>query len=85
MEKYKINDGDLILDVIVTQEKIDDKTFFVTQGIQIDVASQGLSLGEALENFKDAAKMVLENSEDKLRIIRDEKKDTPPLLTRVFL
>ena len=34
------------------------KTFFVAQGVQIDVASQGLSLEEALENIRDAARVV---------------------------
>jgi len=29
--------------------------------VQIDVASQELSLEEALENIKDAAKIVIEN------------------------
>mgnify|MGYP001592564612 FL=1 len=86
MEKeYKINDGNLILDVIITQEKISGKIFFVAQGIQIDVASQGLSLDEALENIKDAAKIVLENSHEKMQIIRDERREVPPLLTRIFL
>ena len=86
MEKeYKINDGNLILDVIITQEKISGKIFFVAQGIQIDVASQGLSLDEALENIKDAAKIVLENSQEKMQIIRDERREVPPLLTRIFL
>lgn len=86
MEKeYKINDGNLILDVIITQEKISGKIFFVAQGIQIDVASQGLSLDEVLENIKDAAKIVLENSQEKMKIIRNERREAPPLLTRIFL
>ena len=84
-EKCEISDGKMILDVIITQEKIDSKTFFVTQGIQLDVASQGLSLEEALENIKDAAEIVLENSkEEKINIIKSEK-EIAPMVTRIFL
>ena len=61
-QKYKIDDGKLILDVIITQEKIGDKIFFVAQGIQIEVASQGLSLDEVIENIKDAAEIIIGSS-----------------------
>lgn len=75
----KIN-GENILDVIITQEKINNKTFYVAQGIQIEVASQGLSIQEALENIKDAAEIVIENnSRDKEKI-----EIAPPMLTRIF-
>ena len=88
MNKGKVifNSGksDIILDVIITQEKIEDKTFFVAQGIQIDVASQGLSLEEALDNLRDAAEIALENSSDKT-IIADVRNNVAPMLTRVFL
>tara|TARA_Y100000034_G_C6861269_1_gene392001 strand:+ start:198 stop:458 length:261 start_codon:yes stop_codon:yes gene_type:complete len=83
--KLELNEGNLILDVIVTQEKIDDKTFFVAQGIQIDVASQGLSLEEALENIKDAAEIVIENSKDTKENIQFFEKQKAPILTRVSL
>jgi len=80
----KVGNENLILDVVITQEKIDDKTFFVAQGIQIDVASQGLSLNEALENIKDAAETVLEsNSDAKENIFTSE--EAAPMLTRVTL
>ena len=84
-EKYKVNDKNLILDVIITQEKINNTTFFVAQGIQLDVASQGLSLKEVLENVKDAAEIILENSKEKKKIIEEERKEIPPMLTRIFL
>jgi len=84
-QKYKLNNGNFILDVIITQEKIDDKLFFVAQGIQIDVASQGLSLEEALENIKDAADIVMESSKDKRELMEEEKTEIPPMLTRILL
>jgi len=84
-EKYKVNGKNLILDVIITQEKINNTTFFVAQGIQLDVASQGLSLKEVLENVKDAAEIILENSKEKKKIIEEERKEIPPMLTRIFL
>ncbi len=84
-KKCKLNDGKIILDVIITQEKIDNRTFFVAQGIQIDVASQGLSLEEALENVKDAAEIVLENSEETQKELIETKEETAPMITRIFL
>lgn len=82
---YKINHKGLILDVVITQEKIDGKMFFVAQGIQIDVASQGLSLEEALENIKDAAEIALQNSREMKEMMRKEEQVIQPMLTRVFL
>jgi len=84
MKKYKIGDGNNVLDVVITQEKIDGKIFFVAQGIQIDVASQGLSLEEALENIKDAAKIIVENSSDAKEIICEETY-AAPMMTRICL
>ncbi len=80
-ENVNIQSGNLILDIVITKEKINGKVFFVAQGIQLDVASQGLSLEEALENIKDAAEIVLEDS-DKLELMTEEK-EMAPMLTRV--
>jgi predicted RNase H-like HicB family nuclease len=83
--KFQIDNGRFILDVIITQEKIQGKTYFVAQGIQIDVASQGLSLEEALENIKDAAEIILEDSGDKKELIAEEESEIAPMLTRVYV
>ncbi|MEK6913458.1 MAG: hypothetical protein AABW47_02190 [Nanoarchaeota archaeon] len=82
-KECKLNDGKSILDVIITQEKIGSKTFFVAQGIQVEVASQGLSLEEALENIKDAATIVLENSKEAQ--IENTENEIAPMITRIFL
>ena len=82
--KVSLNHGKHILDVVITQEKIDGKTFFVAQGIQVEVASQGLTLEEALENIKDAVEMVVENSKDVEINTQISKERTAPILTRVF-
>jgi len=83
----KVKTGkDLILDVVITKEKIDGKEFFVAQGIQLDVASQGLTLEEAIENIKDAAEIVLEGSQEKRFImIEQESSGIAPMLTRVLV
>ena len=83
-ENCKIGNN-LILDVIITQEKINGKTFFVASGIQIEVASQGLSLEEALENIRDAAEIVLENSEEAKKTLCEEREEVAPMLTRILL
>lgn len=84
MKKCKINGDKNILDVVITQEKIGHKIFFVAQGIQIDVASQGLSLDEALKNIKDAAEIVIESSIDAKETIC-EKSCVAPMITRICL
>ncbi len=89
MESRKLVFGDgkqqIILDVVITQEKINGQTYFVAQGIQLDVASQGLSLEEALENIKDAAEIVLESSGDKRKKIEEEEQSPAPIITRIFI
>lgn len=77
--------SNIILDLVITKERINGKTFFVAQGIQLDVASQGLSLDEALDNIKDAAEIILESSKEKRLRIAEEEKDTAPMITRIFL
>jgi len=84
-EKCELNDGKSILDVVITQERIGTKTFFVAQGIQIDVASQGLSLGEALENIREAAEIVIESSSEAKNDIKETKREIAPMMTRIFL
>ncbi len=83
--QLKLGGNGFILDVIITKEKIDEKTFFVAQGIQLDVASQGLTLEEALENIRDAAEIVLEDSDEKRIMIKEEENDMAPMLTRVYV
>ena len=83
-DKHEVGTDKGILDVVITQEKIDGKTFFVAQGIQVEVASQGLTLEEALENIKDAVEMVVENSKDVEINTQISKERTAPILTRVF-
>ena len=89
MESRKLVFGDgkqqIILDVVITQEKINGQTYFVAQGIQLDVASQGLALEEALENIKDAAEIVLESSGDKRKKIEEEEQSPAPIITRIFI
>jgi len=87
VENIEINNGKHVLDVIITQEEIDGKTFYVAQSIQIEVASQGLSLQEALENFKDAAEIVISSSEEAKDRLSQEEKDivVAPMLTRVLV
>ncbi|MEK6891184.1 MAG: hypothetical protein AABX03_03525 [Nanoarchaeota archaeon] len=84
-QKYKIEHENMILDVVITQEKIEDKTFFVAQGIQIDVASQGLSLEEAIDNIKDAAEIVIASSKELKNKIIESRNEKAPIITRVFV
>jgi hypothetical protein len=49
------------LDVLVTHEG----DLFVAQGVQVDVASQGASVEEALENLREAVELFVERVEGK--------------------
>ncbi len=82
----KCEAGRNILDIVITQERIEGKTFYVAQGVQIDVASQGLSLQEALDNVKDAAEIVIESSKDaRARIEESIEECIAPGTTRMCL
>ncbi len=82
----KCEAGRNILDIVITQERIEGKTFYVAQGVQIDVASQGLSLQEALDNVKDAAEIVIESSKDaRARIEESSEECIAPVTTRICL
>lgn len=85
VKKFKVDCGKEILDVIITQEKVDKRVFFVAQGIQVDVASQGLSLREALDNIKDAANVVINSSKEAKEQIKETEKEIAPMLTRIYL
>ena len=86
IKNCETENGKHVLDVVITQEEIDGKNFYVAQGIQVEVASQGLSLQEALENFKDAAEIVIESSDEiKEKLCQEERIIAAPMLTRVFL
>src|SRR3990167_3281841 len=79
-ETSKAKRKESILDVVITKEKINGKEFFVAQGVQLDVASQGLTLEEAIENIKDAAEIVLEDSKEKRTfMIEQESSEIAPL------
>src|SRR3989338_7127264 len=81
-ETSKAKRKESILDVVITKEKINGKEFFVAQGVQLDVASQGLTLEEAIENIKDAAEIVLEDSKEKRTfMIEQESSEITPWLT----
>ena len=85
-ETSKAKRKESILDVVITKEKINGKEFFVAHGVQLDLASQGLTLEEAIENIKDVAEIVLEDSKEKRTfMIEQESSEIAPMLTRVFV
>lgn len=82
--KFTLDGGKRILDVVITQERIGNQTFYVAQGIQIDVASQGLSLKESLENIKDAAEIIIQSSKEAKENVKMSEKQIAPMITRIF-
>ena len=82
----KVGNKNLILDVVVSEEKYNGKAFFVARGIELDVASQGKTVDEALSNLKEAVNLALEDQPAiKQELIEQEKTIVPPMMTRIFL
>lgn len=49
-------------DVVVTQEYVNKKKYFVVNCLNLNLTSQGKSVEEALKNIKDAVRLYLEEN-----------------------
>ena len=69
-------------DIVVNEEYMNKKKIFVAHCLNLDIASQGKTVEEAMENIKDAIKLYLEENPEEV----PETKDLlPPMATRLFL
>lgn len=82
----KMGNKNIVLDVVVNEEKYKGKTFFVARGIELDVASQGKTIDEALSNLKEAVNLAIEDEPSiKSELTEQEKAVVQPMMTRIFL
>ena len=81
----EINGKEIILDVIISEENYKGKTFFVARGIELDVASQGRTIDEALSNLKEAVKLALENEPVIKQELIEQEEITSPMMTRILI
>ncbi len=77
MEKISIN-------IIVREEKMEDKKVFIVNNEELGVADFGDTLDEALENFRKSAKLYLDTYPEKKQILTQEEKE-PILVSKIFL
>jgi len=81
----EINGKEIILDVIISEENYKGETFFVARGIELDVASQGRTIDEALSNLKEAVKLALENEPVIKQELIEQEEITSPMMTRILI
>ena len=81
----EINGKEIILDVIISEEKYKGEIFFVARGIELDVASQGKTIDEALSNLKEAVKLALENEPVIKQELIEQGEITSPMMTRILI
>ena len=81
----EIDGKEIILDVIISEEKYKGETFFVARGIELDVASQGRTIDKALSNLKEAVKLALENEPVIKQELIEQEEITSPMMTRILI
>jgi len=69
-------------DIVVNEEYMDRKKVFVAHCLNLGIASQGNTVGEAMANIKDAIKLYLEENPEEAP---ETENLLPPMATRIFL
>ena len=70
------------MDVVIHEERIKGKRVFVAESESLGISDYGESVDEAIQNLKNAAKLLIEEFPEKKKLLMQE---SPVLLTRVFL
>ena len=66
------------LDVVINKEKLSDgKNVFVVVCPSLDVASQGMSVEEAMKNIKEAVELYLEEMPETFEELETTRKEMP--------
>ena len=73
----------LSFSISVHEEKLDDKTkVFVVEALELGISDFGETLEEAMNNLKNAVKLILEESPEKKDLLEREE---PIMISRIFL
>ena len=72
----------LSLGITLHEEKVKGKKVFVAESETLGISDYGESVDEAIQNIKNAAKLLIEEFPEKRKLLIQE---TPVLLTRIFL
>ena len=79
MEETKV----LGMNIVVREEKSDDKKIFIVNNEDLGIADFGDNLDEAIENFKKSANLYLDTYPEKRKLLL--KEEQPLLVSRIFL
>ncbi len=74
----------LSVNIIVREEKMDDKKVFIINNEETGVADFGDTLDEAISNFKKSLNLFLETYPEKREIFIEEEKQ-PLLVSRILV
>ena len=71
------------MNILVREEETEDGKVFVVNSEELGVSDFGVTLDEALANFKKSVRMYLEVYPEKKELLVKEEK--PLLMSRIFL
>jgi len=74
----------LSVNILVREEKIDDKKVFIVNNEETGVADFGDNLDEAISNFKKSLNLFLETYPEKRELFIEEEKQ-PLLMSRILI
>lgn len=82
-EKIYDKENNLSVNIVVREEKMDDKKVFIVNNEELGVADFGDTLDEAIENFRKSMQLYLETYPEKKELLKTE--ESPLLVSRIFL
>ncbi len=72
----------LSCNVSLHEENLEGKKVFVAECIELGVSDFGENINDAMDNLKNAVRLLLEEVPDKRQLL---EKEEPAMLTRLFL
>jgi len=76
--------GNLSVNILVREEKMDDKKVFIINNEDTGIADFGDTLDEAIENFRKSMKLYLDTYPQKKELFIKESKE-PILISRILV
>jgi len=70
---------------LIEKHRIGKKTVFVAYSLDANVVTEGNSIEEVKENFREAMKLHLKHEPEIEKILIQKEKEEYPMMTRIFL
>lgn len=71
--------------VLIEEHQIEKKTVFVAYSLDANVVTEGNSIEEVKENFREAMKLHLKHEPEIEKILIQKERNECPIMTRIFL